>query len=828
MTCHVSCDYDLDCGINIYKNLQNISFYSSSITKPPRSSAENIIAKKYVSPTQSSSPTLPHVYYKSFQTFISRITKLKLPEGWQSEISSDTVKIFMFDKVHSCPQLEIYVDTTLSFTIRNYSWSLPDDHEIYKAYKRSVKNITLSSLISILSSYDVCCGVSDSSLFQSVHLKKHIISKHFTLFSDESPLQQTEYHRSPDCILLKSNEGICEHCNNHMKKADKSLKRSALAITVPAKLNAPISLTSPERLKLTIQNYRIENKSLKLQISKLQEELSKSSTPVSSELSSDLVTIMSNADQSKISPFMKFFWEEQQKYLSTSKTGVRYHPMIIRYCLSLASKSPAAYDDIRYDEKSGTGFVVLPSRRRLRDYKNYIHPQRGFNKDIVNELKEKVKDFSETEKFVVLLFDEMKIQQNLVWDKHTGELIGFVDLGDIETNYATLEKVDDLASHVLVFLVRSIVNPFKFSLANFATNGATSAQMFPLFWKAVGICEIQCNLKVVAATCDGASPNRRLFRMHFHMTKADDINPDVDVTYRTLNVFNRDSEKRYIYFISDPPHLIKTARNCLSNSGAGRGTRFMWNGGMFIIWNHVADIFYEDRECGLHLLPKLTYEHIKLSSFSVMNVKLAAQVLSSSVSNVLNNFGPPEAAGTAKFCSMMDSFFDILNIRNTIEHKHDQKPFLVPFTSVGDARFVWLREVFLQYFKDWMQSINDRQGGNFSKNAKAHMFISWQTHEGIKLTVNSTIELVQFLLNNDVSYVLTERFCQDPLENYFGRQRSMGARKDNPSMRDFGYNDNTIRNQKIFRPIQGNVADAAVVEFSNEPVPCRKKHKANN
>ena len=27
--------------------------------------------------------------------------------------------------------------------------------------------------------------------------------------------------------------------------------------------------------------------------------------------------------------------------------------------------------------------------------------------------------------------DEMKIQENLVWDKHTRELIGYVDLGVI-------------------------------------------------------------------------------------------------------------------------------------------------------------------------------------------------------------------------------------------------------------------------------------------------------------------------------------------------------------------------------------------------------------
>ena len=86
----------------------------------------------------------------------------------------------------------------------------------------------------------------------------------------------------------------------------------------------------------------------------------------------------------------------------------------------------------------------------------------------------------------------MKIQQNLFWDKHSGELIGFVDLGDIELNYSTLERVDQVATHVLVFLVRSIVNPFKFSMANFATTSATSFQTFPLFWKAVSICELQC------------------------------------------------------------------------------------------------------------------------------------------------------------------------------------------------------------------------------------------------------------------------------------------------------------------------------------------------
>ena len=39
----------------------------------------------------------------------------------------------------------------------------------------------------------------------------------------------------------------------------------------------------------------------------------------------------------------------------------------------------------------------------------------------------------------------------------------------------------------------------------------------------------------------------------------------------------------------------------------------------------------------------------------------------------------------------------------------------------------------------------------------------------------------------------------------FGHQRSLGARTDGSSLRDCGFNDNAIRNQKVFRPIAGNV-----------------------
>ena len=67
--------------------------------------------------------------------------------------------------------------------------------------------------------------------------------------------------------------------------------------------------------------------------------------------------------------------------------------MIIKFCLNLVAKLLSAYKDLRHDNKTETGVLVLPSLRTLRDYKNYIRPTRGFNLDIVNELAKKLHYF---------------------------------------------------------------------------------------------------------------------------------------------------------------------------------------------------------------------------------------------------------------------------------------------------------------------------------------------------------------------------------------------------------------------------------------------------
>ncbi len=143
----------------------------------------------------------------------------------------------------------------------------------------------------------------------------------------------------------------------------------------------------------------------------------------------------------------------------------------------------------------------------------------------------------------------MKIQSKLVFDKHSNELIGFVDLGEEELNVSSLGSTD-LATHALVFFVRGAATKLKYALAYFLTKDITSYQIMPLFWKAVSVLELVCNLWVCAAVSDGASPNRLFFQLHADLVDAD----AGDLVHYTTNLF---APSRKIYFFSDAPHLLK-------------------------------------------------------------------------------------------------------------------------------------------------------------------------------------------------------------------------------------------------------------------------------
>ena len=208
----------------------------------------------------------------------------------------------------------------------------------------------------------------------------------------------------------------------------------------PCSLKAPIRATSVERLQSTVIYQRGTIKATTLRCKQLEEQiermnvlLQKQSVEIDKGLSNDLINIISK--QGKTTPFMELFWQQQKKLFTCSARGARFHPAIIRFALSIAIKSPSAYEELRQ-----SGIIRLPSRRTLSSYKNYIRPRPGFSREVLDELIRTSKGFSGIQRFVALLFDEMKVKSNLVFNKHSGELIGFLDLGDPDVNLATLKR----------------------------------------------------------------------------------------------------------------------------------------------------------------------------------------------------------------------------------------------------------------------------------------------------------------------------------------------------------------------------------------------------
>ena len=163
---------------------------------------------------------------------------------------------------------------------------------------------------------------------------------------------------------------LVENAPNICKKREKQ----RLQKVKPVHPFTPLSQVSKVRLVETVKHLTSENKELNKELKlRVHREVSENSIEISPELVGDIVTIMSTNSEN-ITPFMQLFWQQQKESSITKGYGNRYHQMIIKFCLCLASNSAPAYDELR-----SSNVLTLPSRRTLHDYKNAIKPHAGFN-----------------------------------------------------------------------------------------------------------------------------------------------------------------------------------------------------------------------------------------------------------------------------------------------------------------------------------------------------------------------------------------------------------------------------------------------------------------
>ena len=226
--------------------------------------------------------------------------------------------------------------------------------------------------------------------------------------------------------------------------------------------------------------------------------------------------------------FARVFWDAQQKAASVKNTkSMRWHPLMIRWCLYLRHLSSSAYETIRE-----SNVIKLPSQRTLRDYTYYTKATMGFSADVDEQILKaaKLDSCPERVKYIIILMDEMHIKEGLVYDKHTGilyslfvftvcihthilyslfvfththivftvcvclytnsvgSITGFVQLGDINSHLASLEhQLDDdqlpeqLANSMLVIFVRGLFSKLNFAYVQFPCTSLSGDKLYDPF-----------------------------------------------------------------------------------------------------------------------------------------------------------------------------------------------------------------------------------------------------------------------------------------------------------------------------------------------------------
>ena len=84
---------------------------------------------------------------------------------------------------------------------------------------------------------------------------------------------------------------------------------------------------------------------------------------------------------------------------------------------------------------------MLPSQRTLRNYTYYVNAAPGFSLEVDQQLirEASIDTLEESQKCILLLLDEMDIHEDLVYDKHSGALIGFTNLGEVNNHLLAFE-----------------------------------------------------------------------------------------------------------------------------------------------------------------------------------------------------------------------------------------------------------------------------------------------------------------------------------------------------------------------------------------------------
>ncbi|KAG8307101.1 THAP domain containing 9 [Homalodisca vitripennis] len=428
-----------------------------------------------------------------------------------------------------------------------------------------------------------------------------------------------------------------------------------------------------------------------------------------------------------------------------SKNKHTFTESVKEFALTLYFYSPKAY---RYLRASN---LILPHPATLRKWISKFNCCPGFLEEVFMYLRHNVKE-QEHLRNVSLVFDSMSIRKQIVYDEQLGKNVGYVDVGGFK-----IDNNEEIATEALVFQIVSLRGHFKCIVGYFYVNKTSSVFLSQLIKVAiVKLSEVGVNVQSV--TFDGTSTNLSALK-------------HLGCKFPEAPFFKLDTMNYDICAILDPPHMLKLARNALADikvidSESGR-----------ICFKYIEDLNNLQNKLGLKMCNKLSDKHV-LYKNRKMNVKVAAQTISSSVADALQylnikehpQFSDSDCLATVEFLRIVDNLFDFMNSRDPFGRGY-KGPMKLE-NKANDDLMLKKADNYLSKLKIGGQSIL-----NHARKTFALGFLS-----NIK---SFCILRDRLLVLEDFKYLLSYKFSQDHLELFFSCIRSRGGNNDNPNTKQF-------------------------------------------
>ena len=314
-------------------------------------------------------------------------------------------KHIRYVRISQCPdaalvQVSLTVGEDLIPNVRVHNIQVSFDNDFWCNLPRKVTCVEdLCRIIARLDEYKVCSGNYEEH-FQTlgsigVPLVDSVKGEEFHGYREGDFGMEVEgkrynsTYRSIKCELLHRIDGRCSKCKRHRSSLNSILWRKKNAGKKPTETKTdadilscrkPVSCMTVEEMRLKLKVLQKERKKLishnesllyrnmKLQ-RKVNDKIRSEGIGITEADGMDIRDILTqNKDSDQFSDYEKLFMEQQLKYNKVrSKSGMRWHPTIVKWAIYLRSKSTKAYKTLR-----DSGFIHLPSERTLYDYTHYV------------------------------------------------------------------------------------------------------------------------------------------------------------------------------------------------------------------------------------------------------------------------------------------------------------------------------------------------------------------------------------------------------------------------------------------------------------------------